>query len=160
MEKMKAQIYHPVFGYALSPPVAPAVARRNERERNRVKNVNEGYHCLRMNVPSAREAKKMSKVDILKHTINYIKQLEEVLGEKKPNIMDNLEHIDSSCQYSQDNSEMRNNSYFINSKPQTANKAHSYTRHASIKQENNNTKHEEVLHDDDILEVILNWQSS
>merc|ERR1712156_1285652 len=41
----------------------------------RVKNVNQSYEHLRLHVPSASQAKKMSKVDILKHSIRYIQKL-------------------------------------------------------------------------------------
>ena len=55
-------IFHPTLGYAIPPPVPLAVARRNQRERNRVKTVNSGFECLRLHVPTAARAKKMSKV--------------------------------------------------------------------------------------------------
>ena len=68
-------IFHPTLGYAIPPPLPPTVARRNARERSRVKNVNQSYEHLRLHVPSASQAKKMSKVDILKHSIRYIQKL-------------------------------------------------------------------------------------
>ena len=68
-------IFHPTLGYAIPPPLPPTVARRNARERSRVKNVNQSYEHLRLHVPSASQAKKMSKVDILKHSIEYIQKL-------------------------------------------------------------------------------------
>jgi len=55
------------------------VQRRNQRERNRVKTVNGGYECLRLHVPSAARSKKMSKVDILKHSIQYIQKLRSLV---------------------------------------------------------------------------------
>ena len=36
---MKRKAYHPTLGYAIPPPVPAKVARRNARERNRVKQV-------------------------------------------------------------------------------------------------------------------------
>ena len=68
-------IFHPTLGYAIPPPLPPTVARRNARERSRVKNVNQSYEHLRLHVPSASQAKKMSKVEILKHSIRYIHKL-------------------------------------------------------------------------------------
>ena len=68
-------IFHPTLGYAIPPPLPPTVARRNARERTRVKTVNQSYEHLRLHVPSASQAKKMSKVDILKHSIEYIQKL-------------------------------------------------------------------------------------
>ena len=38
-KKRKACAYHPTLGYAIPPPVPAKVARRNARERNRVKQV-------------------------------------------------------------------------------------------------------------------------
>ena len=40
-----------------------------------MKNVNQSYEHLRLHVPSASQAKKMSKVEILKHSIRYIHKL-------------------------------------------------------------------------------------
>ena len=71
----RGMIFHPTLGYAIPPPLPPTVARRNARERGRVKTVNQSYEYLRLHVPSASRAKKMSKVDILKHSIEYIQRL-------------------------------------------------------------------------------------
>lgn len=55
-------------------------ARRNERERNRVKQVNLGFDKLREHVPQGRQNKKLSKVDTLKAAVSYIQQLQQILG--------------------------------------------------------------------------------
>lgn len=70
-------------GKTMSPQPA-AVARRNERERNRVRLVNHGFATLRQHVPSTTKNKKMSKVDTLKSAVEYIKRLQELLGELPP----------------------------------------------------------------------------
>lgn len=69
-----------------------AVARRNARERNRVKQVNNGFQTLRQHIPEevaeAFEAagngrgtsKKLSKVETLRMAVEYIRSLERVLG--------------------------------------------------------------------------------
>ena len=44
--KRKACAFHPTLGYAIPPPVPAKVARRNARERNRVKQVSK-YISLR-----------------------------------------------------------------------------------------------------------------
>lgn len=59
-----------------------SVARRNERERNRVRLVNHGFALLRQHVPTiAGKAKKLSKVDTLRAAVEYIQQLKDVLEE-------------------------------------------------------------------------------
>ena len=75
LSSRRGVIFHPTLGYAIPPPLPPTVARRNARERTRVKTVNQSYEHLRLHVPSASQAKKMSKVDILKHSIEYIQKL-------------------------------------------------------------------------------------
>ena len=76
-------IYHPVHGYPIAPPVPVAVARRNARERNRVKTVNDSYQHLKNHVPGAARQKRMSKVDIIKHSIDYIQKLQKSLRESE-----------------------------------------------------------------------------
>lgn len=71
-------------------PQAVAVARRNARERNRVKQVNNGFAALRQHIPAeiaelfeqavAKGAtKKLSKVETLRMAVEYIRQLEDML---------------------------------------------------------------------------------
>ena len=59
----------------------PTAVRRNERERNRVKMVNQGFSTLRQHVPNGAKNKKMSKVETLRNAVDYIKQLKKLLGE-------------------------------------------------------------------------------
>ncbi|XP_017106551.2 achaete-scute complex protein T8 [Drosophila bipectinata] len=73
-------------------PLPQAVARRNARERNRVKQVNNGFALLRQKIPEevseAFEAqgagrgasKKLSKVETLRMAVEYIRSLEKLLG--------------------------------------------------------------------------------
>ncbi|XP_067636137.1 achaete-scute complex protein T8 [Eurosta solidaginis] len=73
-------------------PLQQAVARRNARERNRVKQVNNGFTALRERIPEeiaeAFEAqgngrgtvKKLSKVETLRMAVEYIRSLERLLG--------------------------------------------------------------------------------
>jgi len=73
-------------------PLPQAVARRNARERNRVKQVNNGFALLRDKIPEevseAFEAqgagrgasKKLSKVETLRMAVEYIRSLEKLLG--------------------------------------------------------------------------------
>ncbi|XP_066583503.1 uncharacterized protein [Prorops nasuta] len=67
------------------PPVA--VARRNARERNRVKQVNNGFATLRQHIPShiaagyGERGKKLSKVETLRMAVEYIRGLQRLLAE-------------------------------------------------------------------------------
>ena len=79
-DRRRGIIFHPTFGYPIPPPVAPTVAKRNARERSRVKTVNESYQALKARVPSAANAKRMAKVDIIKHTIEYIQELKNAIN--------------------------------------------------------------------------------
>merc|ERR1719219_1169713 len=76
----KRKAFHPTLGYAIPPPVPAKVARRNARERNRVKQVNCGFEMLRTHIPSAAKHKKMSKVDTLRHAVEYIQSLNRMLN--------------------------------------------------------------------------------
>ncbi|KAG8522542.1 Achaete-scute-2 [Galemys pyrenaicus] len=60
---------------------AAAVARRNERERNRVKLVNLGFQALRQHVPLGGASKKLSKVETLRSAVEYIRALQRLLAE-------------------------------------------------------------------------------
>ncbi|XP_025259312.1 achaete-scute homolog 4 [Theropithecus gelada] len=58
----------------------PACLRkRNERERQRVRYVNEGYARLRDHLPRELADKRLSKVETLRAAIGYIKHLQELL---------------------------------------------------------------------------------
>jgi len=55
------------------------IRKRNERERMRVRNVNEGYASLRDHLPLEPTDKRLSKVETLRGAIRYIKLLESLL---------------------------------------------------------------------------------
>lgn len=61
------------------------ISKRNERERSRVRNVNDAFENLKKSLPLdvERLTKRMSKVEILRTAINYIRNLEQVLGSKQ-----------------------------------------------------------------------------
>ncbi|XP_037811676.1 achaete-scute complex protein T8 [Lucilia sericata] len=73
-------------------PLPQAVARRNARERNRVKQVNNGFAALREHIPeevaevfenqgtNRGSCKKFSKVETLRMAVEYIRSLERLLG--------------------------------------------------------------------------------
>ncbi|KAH8234515.1 hypothetical protein KR038_002588 [Drosophila bunnanda] len=76
----------------------PSVARRNARERNRVKQVNNGFVNLRQHLPQSvinslssggrGASKKLSKVDTLRIAVEYIRGLQDMLddgtGHRRP----------------------------------------------------------------------------
>ncbi|XP_061570173.1 achaete-scute homolog 4-like [Cololabis saira] len=67
---------HAVFDYAFEPAF---IQKRNERERHRVRCVNEGYARLREHLPQEFEDKRLSKVETLRAAIDYIKHLQSLL---------------------------------------------------------------------------------
>ncbi|CAG5056113.1 unnamed protein product [Parnassius apollo] len=89
--KKKSYIHQPY-------PTQPAsVARRNARERNRVKQVNNGFAALRQHIPTAVTAalaggrgssRKLSKVDTLRLAVEYIKSLKRLLEESEEGCSD------------------------------------------------------------------------
>ncbi|XP_048578975.1 helix-loop-helix protein 2 isoform X1 [Nematostella vectensis] len=58
-----------------------SVLRRNERERNRVKLVSDGFAALRKHIPTTPVNKKLSKVETLRTAIEYIKHLQRILND-------------------------------------------------------------------------------
>ncbi|KFQ49239.1 Achaete-scute 3, partial [Nestor notabilis] len=55
------------------------IRKRNERERQRVKCVNEGYAKLRHHLPKEYLEKRLSKVETLRAAIKYISYLQSIL---------------------------------------------------------------------------------
>ncbi|KAF2894873.1 hypothetical protein ILUMI_11301 [Ignelater luminosus] len=105
------------------PPMQPAsVARRNARERNRVKQVNNGFAALRQHIPSNVLAafapqgnatprganKKLSKVETLKMAVEYIRSLQQMLE-------DHEAEISAKSTVSDNNSINSENRYYTNS---------------------------------------------
>lgn len=63
------------------------VAKRNERERNRVKLINMTFHTLRQHLPlhgsgTKGKSRKLSKVQTLRSAIDYIRQLQDLVDTK------------------------------------------------------------------------------
>ncbi|XP_067907357.1 achaete-scute homolog 4-like [Heterodontus francisci] len=65
-----------IYDYSLEPAF---IRKRNERERQRVRYVNEGYARLREHLPEDFVDKRLSKVETLRAAISYIKHLQELL---------------------------------------------------------------------------------
>lgn len=72
------------------PETEPAfITKRNERERERVRCVNDGYARLRTHIPLENKEKRISKVETLRAAIQYIKELENILAKdpaERPNV--------------------------------------------------------------------------
>ena len=92
----KKRIQFSSLGYVLPPPPPASVARRNARERNRVKQVNMGFAILRQHIPSSfgssssrsssssgSKSRKVSKVDTLRCAVEYIRSLKEMLDDNE-----------------------------------------------------------------------------
>ncbi|XP_057237065.1 achaete-scute homolog 4 [Malurus melanocephalus] len=68
--------YVGIYDYSFEPAF---IRKRNERERQRVRCVNEGYTRLREHLPKEFADKRLSKVETLRAAINYIKHLQSLL---------------------------------------------------------------------------------
>lgn len=76
---------------------ASAVARRNERERNRVRLVNDGFSCLRQHIPYFPDKKKLSKVETLRCAVAYIKHLQDLITEHDSMSAESIENSENNC---------------------------------------------------------------
>lgn len=74
-----------------------AVARRNERERNRVRMVNDGFSCLRQHIPYFPDKKKLSKVETLRCAVAYIKHLQDLITEHDSMCAESVENTENTC---------------------------------------------------------------
>ena len=79
-ENSRKRINTTQLDYLCSSPNV-SISRRNARERNRVKEVNNGFTVLRQHIPGAATTKKISKVDTLKQAVEYIQNLQVLLEE-------------------------------------------------------------------------------
>ncbi|KAM9859245.1 achaete-scute homolog 5-like [Aulostomus maculatus] len=68
--------HHGHFGMYECPFEPAFIQKRNERERQRVKCVNQGYAKLRDHLPGQNTDKRLSKVETLRAAISYIKYLQ------------------------------------------------------------------------------------
>ncbi|XP_018494107.1 helix-loop-helix protein 3-like [Galendromus occidentalis] len=65
---------------SVASPFVNSVQRRNERERKRVHQVNEGFASLRERLPNGAANQKLSKVETLRCAVNYILELQSILS--------------------------------------------------------------------------------
>ncbi|XP_071393289.1 achaete-scute homolog 5-like [Centroberyx affinis] len=71
--------HHGHFGVYECPFEPAFIQKRNERERQRVKCVNQGYAKLRDHLPGRTGDKRLSKVETLRAAIRYIKYLQSLV---------------------------------------------------------------------------------
>lgn len=76
-----------------------AVARRNERERNRVRLVNDGFFSLRQHIPYFPDKKKLSKVETLRCAVSYIKHLQKLIEEHDEKLSPFGEHENGESEF-------------------------------------------------------------
>lgn len=83
------------------------ISKRNERERSRVRNVNDAFDNLKNSLPLdiSKLTKRMSKVEILRMAINYIRDLEGVLScngqqqQQQDNLQQSFQQQQQSADY-------------------------------------------------------------
>ncbi|OQR79546.1 achaete-scute1-like [Tropilaelaps mercedesae] len=80
---VRCPMFQLTSGRRKKPAMAPP-NRRNERERNRVKQVNQGFATLRSHIPAIANTKKLSKVITLRSAVDYIRTLEQLLHHDRP----------------------------------------------------------------------------
>lgn len=123
-----------------APPQQPAsVARRNARERNRVKQVNNGFATLRQHIPASVSAalspqgssgsssgsgrgqnKKLSKVETLRLAVEYIRSLQQMIDDHE-NDMSNGRPIENQHQQT-----VIDNRYYSSSPESVTNQQYTY----------------------------------
>ncbi|KAM4625943.1 uncharacterized protein ACJ7VT_004248 [Polymixia lowei] len=81
-----APFHHGHFGVYDCPFEPAFIQKRNERERQRVKCVNQGYAKLRDHLPGGTSEKRLSKVETLRAAISYIKYLQSLVQGKEQEI--------------------------------------------------------------------------
>uniref|UniRef100_A0A8K9XGZ8 BHLH domain-containing protein n=1 Tax=Oncorhynchus mykiss TaxID=8022 RepID=A0A8K9XGZ8_ONCMY len=80
--------HHGRFGVYECPFEPAFLQKRNERERQRVKCVNQGYAKLRDHLPGGTSEKRLSKVETLRAAIRHIKYLQGLVeGTKMNNVI-------------------------------------------------------------------------
>ena len=172
--KQQGIIFHPVLGYAIPPPVPLAVQRRNARERTRVKTVNQSYESLKAHVPSAARHKRMSKVEIIKHAMDYIERLQRMVEQAEEECALSSSNCQSSISGQQ---KMKVSSTRLVTNPSLLHRRQQsmlvppHPHHQQSGQlcgpaqkplldRDANTKLVETLLDDELLEAIAEWQHS
>ncbi|CAL1540726.1 unnamed protein product [Lymnaea stagnalis] len=70
------------------------IRRRNERERERVRCVNEGYERLKQHLPpEVKVQRRLSKVETLRKAIKYIRKLQQLLQDAEIHTTTSMETV-------------------------------------------------------------------
>ncbi|KAI8124222.1 Achaete-scute complex protein T3 [Lucilia cuprina] len=166
----------------------PSVARRNARERNRVKQVNNGFANLRQHIPQTvintlssggrGASKKLSKVDTLRIAVEYIRGLQDLLESSNPagssssmqqQHYDETSNDGSNYGYSSIGSPVDNQSYHMTHSPTSSysdsdisiNGANSFVQPLKLEEpEQQDFKFDfsEQHDDEELLDYISSWQ--
>ncbi|KAM7350560.1 lethal of scute [Cochliomyia hominivorax] len=159
----------------------PSVARRNARERNRVKQVNNGFANLRQHIPQSvintlsnggrGASKKLSKVDTLRIAVEYIRGLQDLLESSNPvNSMPKQQiHFDESSNDGSNYGYSDNQSYQMTHSPTSSysdsdisiNGANSFVQPLKLEEpEQQDFKFDfsEQHDDEELLDYISSWQ--
>ncbi|CAK9295691.1 unnamed protein product [Gordionus sp. m RMFG-2023] len=67
-----------------------SVEKRNARERNRVKQINDAFNHLKLKVPMEKDKRKVSKVETLRHASDYIVLLSKLLRRQNDPFQNNF----------------------------------------------------------------------
>lgn len=175
--KNKKMNYAQVQQYHGTQPAS--VARRNARERNRVKQVNNGFSVLRQRIPQnvisefsnggRGASKKLSKVDTLRMAVSYIKRLQtELQLETDHDSSSDLSTISSQSSSSYDLGSPENNFFLPACSEASSSPTPSYESETSI-HNNIYAQHEQydygpifndthTTEEDLLLDTITMWQ--
>ncbi|XP_028033279.1 achaete-scute complex protein T3-like [Bombyx mandarina] len=153
---------------------AASIARRNARERNRVKQVNDGFNALRKRLPAAVVAalsggarrgsgKKLSKVDTLRMVVEYIRYLQNMIDESDAALgIPKQPSIDlSTISYEADDGVFERSSPYTDSVPSPADSESSSGVSSNYSQgyiPNFHIEEQITPMDDDLLNTISWWQ--
>ncbi|CAG9563243.1 unnamed protein product [Danaus chrysippus] len=161
------------YNYKNNSGQAASIARRNARERNRVKQVNDGFNALRKRLPAAvvnalsggarrGSGKKLSKVDTLRMVVEYIRYLENLIEESDASLGVTKENLDQSAI---DEGIFGRTSPYSDSVPSPANSecssgvSSSYSNdHYQINTHNNYYSEVNAVNDSELLDAISWWQ--
>lgn len=154
-----------------------SVARRNARERNRVKQVNNGFSVLRQRIPQnviaefsnggRGASKKLSKVDTLRMAVSYIKRLQtELQLDTDHDTSSDLSTISSQSSSSYDLDSTENNYFLPASSEASSSPTPSFESETSIQNNNIYAQHEQYndygtiykTEEDILLDTITMWQ--